>query len=115
MPESVEQERRKAIQLRVAVVLKYWVETQMNDFDSDLIAKLTQFVNETMHKDGYDKMAKSLNKILQKKVSEAEKKTKLKFSEPITVIIHLSLKLKSFTLFKDSIGWNFTPAADTGH
>jgi hypothetical protein len=44
----VEKERVRAVQLRVAVVLKYWVETQFNDFDMDLVNTLFDFIDNTL-------------------------------------------------------------------
>jgi len=39
-------ERVERIQFRVCVVLKHWLERQLFDFDKDLIAELSEFIDQ---------------------------------------------------------------------
>lgn len=56
------------IQIRVSVVLKYWVENQSIDFDQSLIQRLFEFY-EKLATDGHDNLSKLLKKDLQRKVT----------------------------------------------
>lgn len=55
------------IQLRVAVVIKYWVDTQFYDFDENLIVSMEQFCNQ-LSNDGFTDMSKRLMEQIQTKV-----------------------------------------------
>lgn len=44
-----DRERVERIQFRVCVVLKHWLERQLFDFDQDLIAELSVFIDELSH------------------------------------------------------------------
>ena len=59
--------RASQIQLRVAVVVKYWLDTQFYDFDEDLIQSLQEFCDK-MNKDGLTDMAKRLQEHIISKV-----------------------------------------------
>lgn len=50
------------IQLRVVVALKYWVETQMDDFDENLLASLIDFVDNIIGNS-------SLKKVIENQVT----------------------------------------------
>jgi len=75
------------IQLRVAIVLKYWVETQTDDFDEDLMNNLQDFMRKMAQNSGLAKIAATLLTFLQEKVHEREQSTILWFQEPERVVI----------------------------
>jgi hypothetical protein len=80
VPETIDKKRVRAIQLRVAVILKYWIVRQISDFDKKLLEKVMEFL-DTLARDGYKDMAKTLQNIIQKKIEEQEERTKLKAAE----------------------------------
>jgi hypothetical protein len=63
----VDASRVKAIQLRVCVVLKYWVENQFFDFDEELIQHIFDFVGGTLEQNSPD-LAVMVAKELQNRV-----------------------------------------------
>ena len=50
------------------MVLKYWVSTQFSDLDEDMIAKVYNFVDNTLKNDGYEELAAMLKKEITTKV-----------------------------------------------
>eukprot|EP01117_Protostelium_nocturnum_P020361 TRINITY_DN9115_c0_g1_i1.p1 TRINITY_DN9115_c0_g1~~TRINITY_DN9115_c0_g1_i1.p1 ORF type:complete len:888 (+),score=257.33 TRINITY_DN9115_c0_g1_i1:122-2785(+) len=66
---EVDEKRSTSIQLRVAGVIKYWLETNLNDFDDHLMEVLLDFI-KTMAKDGHAKTAEGLEKYLLRKQEE---------------------------------------------
>lgn len=52
----------------MSVVLKYWVATQFSDLDEDMIAKVYNFVDNTLKNDGYEELAAMLKKEITTKV-----------------------------------------------
>lgn len=50
------------------MVLKYWVATQFSDLDEDMIAKVYNFVDNTLKNDGYEELAAMLKKEITTKV-----------------------------------------------
>jgi hypothetical protein len=66
-PPSIADAERKRIQARVIVSLKYWLETQSNDFDDLLIASMGSFINEDLMS-ANQPMALALKNILEKTV-----------------------------------------------
>ena len=69
VPSQVNYDPRRTyqIQLRVAVVLKYWVESQFYDFDEDLLQSLESF-RVNLFKDGLTDMAHRLHELITSKV-----------------------------------------------
>lgn len=55
-------DRARGTLIRVSVVLKYWVATQFSDLDEDMIAKVYNFVDNTLKNDGYEELAAMLKK-----------------------------------------------------
>ena len=60
--------RANKTQLRVAVVIKYWLDTQFYDFDDNLILRIEQFC-ETLSNDKLTSMSLRLTEQIQAKVS----------------------------------------------
>ncbi|ELR16435.1 nucleotide exchange factor RasGEF, putative, partial [Acanthamoeba castellanii str. Neff] len=84
VPEGrVEEKMKEAIRLRVSVVLKYWVATQFSDLDEDMIAKVYNFVDNTLKNDGYEELAAMLKKeITTKLLNQSWNSTKLAYRAP---------------------------------
>eukprot|EP00011_Vannellida_sp_DIVA3-517-6-12_P012909 CAMPEP_0114606058 /NCGR_PEP_ID=MMETSP0168-20121206/1369_1 /TAXON_ID=95228 ORGANISM="Vannella sp., Strain DIVA3 517/6/12" /NCGR_SAMPLE_ID=MMETSP0168 /ASSEMBLY_ACC=CAM_ASM_000044 /LENGTH=1173 /DNA_ID=CAMNT_0001816917 /DNA_START=278 /DNA_END=3796 /DNA_ORIENTATION=- len=61
--------REKAIQLRVCVTLKYWVQNQFPDFDDSLIIRLFTFLNH-VEDAGHSAMADGIRQQLKEKMEE---------------------------------------------
>jgi len=76
-----------AIQLRVAIVLKYWVENQVDDFDDELVLYLQQFIGYLCTQEASAKTAEALLKLLEDKIRDREMSTILWFQEPEPVEI----------------------------
>jgi hypothetical protein len=87
-PDRIPKKTIVQIQLRVAVVVKYWVENQFKDFNDTLISKLYEFYDKRLGVDGHENLAKLLHKELDKKVSERDAKIKsLLASPPIDIMV----------------------------
>eukprot|EP00026_Physarum_polycephalum_P001130 Phypoly_transcript_01131.p1 GENE.Phypoly_transcript_01131~~Phypoly_transcript_01131.p1 ORF type:complete len:1170 (+),score=184.24 Phypoly_transcript_01131:39-3548(+) len=83
---KIDEKRVPPIQLRVCVVLKYWIENQCADFDSTLIKALNTFFSETLPKDGHNELAKQLSKQLATKVEELSVKKKAMTADPFSAL-----------------------------
>lgn len=109
VPDTIDKKKANAIQLRVIIALKYWVETQLNDFDEDLIAKLFNFIDNVL-RNSASGPAESLRKVLEKEVERREEKTRMLFTVPQTVEV-LSLPFKwevqILLTFFDQKSWIF--------
>lgn len=79
--DRVDASRVKAIQLRVCVVLKYWVENQFFDFDEELIQQIFDFVGGTLEQNNPD-LAGMVAKELQNRILERKDKMKTMFIKP---------------------------------
>lgn len=69
VPSELEK-RAIPIQLRLSIVLKHWVETQLDDFDEDLVEVLREFITSLAHQDALKKVAESLNNYLADQVND---------------------------------------------
>jgi hypothetical protein len=76
--------RATAIQWRVAVVIKHWVETQFYDFDDDLIKELFRFVEKTLYNAGHTAMASALYDRLTNKAEDRNKRVQAMITVPPT-------------------------------
>jgi len=84
--------RASQIKLRVAVVVKYWLDTQFYDFDEDLILSLQEFC-ERMNSDGFTDMAKRLQEHITSKETERNQRQESMVSIPptdLTCFLNLS-------------------------
>ena len=68
VPSTISQEEKIQIQLRVCIVIKYWIDTKMKDFEDDLILKLVDFIDFQLKNDGHIDAAKMLRSTLDKSV-----------------------------------------------
>jgi hypothetical protein len=86
--DKIPKEKVSQIQLRVGIVLKYWLENQGQDFTAGLIAKLEQFIENQLRHVHAD-LAKLLQKELKNKIAdrnfhlkEFRKRLPIPFSPP---------------------------------
>jgi hypothetical protein len=86
----------ESIQVKIIIVLKYWVETQIDDFDEDLIAKLNKLL-EVMSQDGTQR-TKQLRHVLEKRVAERNERAQLMFKKPEQIQVgFLSFLINQFS------------------
>ena len=81
-PTTISQQEKENLRLRVGVVIKYWVENQFIDFDDNLVASLTKFIDTTLKKQQHD-----LSELLHKQVAKLDEARKNKitiFQKPPT-------------------------------
>ncbi|KAH3743344.1 Ras guanine nucleotide exchange factor [Pelomyxa schiedti] len=86
IPEgALQPAKATAIQLKVGVVIKYWIENQFQDFDKRTISMLNEFI-ELLKRDGHTRLATSLQSELAKKEEEAKVQQQLTTKEtPIEI------------------------------
>lgn len=60
--------RVPALQLRVAVLIKYWIDNHGDEFDDDVASRIEQFIDTTLRTAGHGEMAQRLAEQLRKKV-----------------------------------------------
>ena len=65
-------EDRLAIQMRVCIALKYWLNVNIRDFGHGLLERVRYFLEDTLKRDGYGDMAERLANTLQQ---SAQKET----------------------------------------
>lgn len=58
----------KPIQVRVANVIKNWLDTSYFDIDRKLLAQVTHFVDNKLIEDGHETLSKQLKSVIFKKV-----------------------------------------------
>lgn len=59
------------IHVRVINVLHLWIRSRFPDFDYALIKKINTFIDENLMKDGHENWAKSLVKLIRRKVGDS--------------------------------------------
>ena len=75
------------IQLRVSIVLKYWVENQLDDFDEDLVIQLKEFIQRLSNQEKLRTVAETLKNYLQEQIDKRAARTILWFQPPDKVEI----------------------------
>jgi hypothetical protein len=83
VPDTVASNRALPIQLRVSIVLKHWVETQLDDFDEDLIIQLRDFINNLAKQESLKRVAESLGNYLADQIEKRAAKLNFWFQNPI--------------------------------
>mmetsp|Transcript_17426 Transcript_17426/g.44379 ORF Transcript_17426/g.44379 Transcript_17426/m.44379 type:complete len:1036 (-) Transcript_17426:126-3233(-) len=81
---TVGEARAKAIQMRVCVTLKYWLENQFNDFDDNLIKRVKNFIDNTLKVDGHVELSTGLHQVLEQKVAHRSQIYNTMFNVPPT-------------------------------
>lgn len=87
VPDTIEKGKCLAIQLRVSIVLKHWVENQLDDFDEDLILNLRDFIRSLSNQEGLKKVADTLHNYLLDQIDKRVARTILWFQPPEKVEI----------------------------
>lgn len=68
VPSTVDTSRVPALQLRVSVVLKYWIDNHGDEFDDDVASRIEQFIDTDLRNAGHGEMAMLLLEQLRKKM-----------------------------------------------
>jgi len=96
IPDSYKKDKTQ-IQLRVAIILKYWIETQIRDFDDMLIRDVRAFIEGEMEKSHPD-VAGMLKNTLKQSIENDNKKPTaalLKISRDLAAVSPTDLFLQS--------------------
>ncbi|KAL6049799.1 putative Ras guanine nucleotide exchange factor [Balamuthia mandrillaris] len=80
-PGHTSKEKTHAIQLRVCIVLKYWVEKQFFDFDDELLNTIFEFIDNQLKVDN-QQLAKMLSSELKTRMNERTNREKAMFAQP---------------------------------
>ena len=83
VPSGMDQKLRQQIRLRVAIVVKHWVEHQFADFDQNIITRLYDLCKR-LESDGQIPMSQALHKLILKKDEARLAKLKSYLSVPPT-------------------------------
>jgi len=70
--DEFQQKYVKPIQVRVANVIKNWVDTSYFDIDKKLLAQITRFVDNKLIEDGHETVSKQIKSAIAKKQSYRE-------------------------------------------
>lgn len=80
----IEDKRVTPIQLRVCVVLKYWIANQCADFDASLIQDLQTFLITQLPRDQHNELSKQLTNLLSTNLEELSVKKKAHTVNPFS-------------------------------
>jgi hypothetical protein len=86
-PENIGEGRIINIRLLICIVLKHWIETQIDDFDDDLLIQVRHFINLLSTQEKVKSVAINLQKYLQDQVEERNLRTQLWFQEPEIILV----------------------------
>eukprot|EP01113_Clastostelium_recurvatum_P051273 TRINITY_DN991_c0_g1_i9.p1 TRINITY_DN991_c0_g1~~TRINITY_DN991_c0_g1_i9.p1 ORF type:complete len:1470 (+),score=411.21 TRINITY_DN991_c0_g1_i9:4947-9356(+) len=101
MPESLPEKTKQAVQARVCVVLKYWIENQFADFDSALVEVLTKFIRNRLPNDKLDTIANVLEKLIETKKEEATIRTRAFIVDPFAPLQITQDRMSPYRLFME--------------
>ena len=82
-PNTLESPRAHAVKMRVAIVLKYWVDHRFYDFDDELVGDIRRFIDNNLS-DAMKELAKGLNNELEKKLMERNMRVRTVLNVPPT-------------------------------
>jgi len=83
IPEDISASERSQVELRVCVVLKYWIETRVFDFDSQLLHQLREFLQGPVAKQNSEmanRLVSTLDNTLESYQQKFESLVLLEFS-----------------------------------
>ncbi|GAM25951.1 hypothetical protein SAMD00019534_091260 [Acytostelium subglobosum LB1] len=95
--------RKVMIRQRVILTIKYWIVNQPSDFDQELLAQISYFVEHTIMNDGYYELSRALKEALDKMKEDREVKTAILFQMPPRINFTTDCILSPIELFLD---WN---------
>jgi hypothetical protein len=87
----------KGVQMRIAIVLKYWSDEFFTDFDEDLIDELKVFFNERMRTD-HEAMANKLLAFVEGKVAQRNRAFEVRFAVPEAIFAQESKERPTSTV-----------------
>eukprot|EP01087_Luapelamoeba_hula_P018266 TRINITY_DN5869_c1_g1_i6.p1 TRINITY_DN5869_c1_g1~~TRINITY_DN5869_c1_g1_i6.p1 ORF type:complete len:1406 (+),score=195.77 TRINITY_DN5869_c1_g1_i6:268-4485(+) len=98
--KEIDKTRQQSIQMRVVVVLKHWVENQFQDFDEELVARIVEFIEETI-KNEQPHLHSRLSGELSNRMAARTKVLKALYIQPIDVVApSVSSLYQLFSKFK---------------
>ncbi|KAH3732796.1 Ras guanine nucleotide exchange factor [Pelomyxa schiedti] len=78
---------KKIVQMRVIIFIKHWVESQFDEFDDELLAKLNHFFDVNCVNDGWGTAVSMMKSELERKKQQRERKIKTLLIPPCDIII----------------------------
>ncbi len=96
--------------MRVAQALKYWLENQFSDFDSEMVAKLTQFI-AVMEATHSVKLADQIRKTLERVQTTKKEEEVIFLSKPPPTVIYPKRIDKSQLHLCSILDWHPTEVA----
>lgn len=81
---SCPEERRIQVQLRVANVMKMWMERNFVDIDNRVAGRIREFISERLEKDGHHDLVRLLGGVLQRRMAERTARTRFIQTIPVT-------------------------------
>ena len=103
IPDSIPTAEKNQIELRICIVLKYWIETRVFDFDNQILQELSSFVEDhvAVHN---EVMASRLLNTLQNKMESYQQifeSSTLKTFAPNLVELYLENSITQSSLISD--------------
>lgn len=83
VPATCPEDRRIQVQLRVAEVLKIWMERNFVDIDNRVAGRIREFITDRLRQDGHDDLVRLLGGVLQRRL--AERTARMRFIQTIPV------------------------------
>ena len=71
VPENIPESLANKVQLRVIIVLKYWIQTQFYDINTELLGMITEFLIY-LRESGQISIAQQLENVLETKTDDRE-------------------------------------------
>lgn len=84
VPSIYPQDKRVQVQLRVAEVLKIWMERNFVDIDNRVAGRIHEFVTDKLEKDGHNDLVRLLGGVLQRRLAERTARMHFIQSIPVT-------------------------------
>jgi len=74
VPHGVAEQTRHAVQLRVGTALKHWIEQEFDDFNSEMIGRLMEFITTDLPEDNHTHLASRLQAELDQRIVEKQER-----------------------------------------
>jgi hypothetical protein len=83
-PPSCPEDKRIPVQLRVAAVIKTWMERNFVDIDNRVAGRIREFITDQLPADGHADLARLLGGVLQRRLAERTARNRFIQSIPVT-------------------------------
>jgi hypothetical protein len=84
VPSSYPADKRIQVQLRVAEILKIWMERNFVDIDNRVAGRIKEFITDKLEKDGHNDLVRLLGGVLQRRLAERKRIRAVIQSIPVT-------------------------------